>query len=392
MAYFLPYIDAAGMHIPLYTDIRDILLEEARGIFGADTYLEIDSADYQYISVISLKMFESLQAMQLAYNNRSPQTAIGAGLDGIVMLNGLTRIPATYSTCQVVLSGAEGTEISGGEIRDNSNNLWSLPASVTIPSLGSVEVTATCQVLGPIEAAVGDLSQIVTPTSGWLSVTNNVIAVPGASVESDTALRSRQALSVAFPSQTLLEGTVAKILAVENVARAAVYENDTSLVTEEGFPAHSITCVVEGGADADIANAIHYNKGVGGYTNGTTLVSITDTYGNPVNIRFYRPSYSDVYVTVNLKKLSGWSPAMATSIKNSVADYINSLRIGEDIIVSSIWGTILQEVLPDLRIPAFSITEVYVGRTPETKTVDNLSVSFYEITQCEAADVVVEAN
>ena len=65
MAYFTPYIDSAGLHIPRYTDIRDQLIEEAKSIFGSDIYVDIDSADYQFISVCALKTYDALQAALL---------------------------------------------------------------------------------------------------------------------------------------------------------------------------------------------------------------------------------------------------------------------------------------------------------------------------------------
>lgn len=58
MAYFAPYIDDAGLHIPTYQDIKDDLVTEAKKIFGEDIYLENDSMDYEYISAIALKMYD----------------------------------------------------------------------------------------------------------------------------------------------------------------------------------------------------------------------------------------------------------------------------------------------------------------------------------------------
>ena len=45
MAYFAPYIDDAGVHIPTYVDIRDDLIAKFREIYGRDVYLGNDSQD-----------------------------------------------------------------------------------------------------------------------------------------------------------------------------------------------------------------------------------------------------------------------------------------------------------------------------------------------------------
>lgn len=391
MAYTSPYIDSTGLVIPSYIDIRDSILEEAVNIFGPDTYLEIDSADYQLISVISLKLSDTLSAIQLAYNNRGPQTATGAGLDGVVLLNGISRKEATYSTCQVILTGTVGTTITSGAVRDANSLIWDLPSSVVIGSGGTVEATAVCQTIGAIEADIGEIKYIVTPTGGWTSVINSVQAVPGRSQETDASLRSRQALSVAMPSQTLLEGTAAAILAVDNVSRSVVYENDTGSVSTEGFPAHSITAVVEGGTDAAVAQAIFEHKGVGGYINGTTVVIIEDLYGQPNYIRFYRPDYVPIFSTVTLVKLAGWSPAMEDQIKTALAAYLNSLQLGDDVIISSLWGAVLS-VMPDLKSPAFSVTSIIAGKLIGSQSASNIVLDFHEAAQGLVSNVSVVAS
>ena len=124
---------------------------------------------------------------------------------------------------------------------------------VTLGATGSLVVTATCQTPGAITPALGDLSLIATPQAGWVSVVNNSTAQVGQPVEADAQLKARQALSVASPSQTMLAGTVAGIAALSGVTRYNVLENPTNVTDGNGTPAHSITCVVEGGADSSVA-------------------------------------------------------------------------------------------------------------------------------------------
>ena len=202
MAYFAPYIDETGLHIPTYSDIMEYLEEQVRLIFGNDIYLGDDAQDYQLLSVFAAKLFDVMQLAELNYNNRSPATASGAALDTLVAINGLQRQPATASTATVTLTGTAGAVISRGAVQQVSTGyLWSLPASVTIGDDGTAEALATCQQLGPTVAVPGDLSIIATPTAGWVSVTNAAAADLGRAVETDAELRARQAQSVANPSR-----------------------------------------------------------------------------------------------------------------------------------------------------------------------------------------------
>jgi len=357
MTYFSPYIDGAGLHIPTYNDTRDQMVQDAKNVFGQDIYLEIDSQDYQWIASVAEKIYDSFQLAQYVYNNRSPSTAIGVALDSLIKINGIKRAVAVFSTCLVTLQGVPNTQIINGVVSDINENSWDLPSLITIPEGESIEVTATCQIAGPIVANSGEITGIVTPTYGWNSVINNVASIPGMEQETDAQLRARQALSTAVPSQTILEGTKGAIAAVSGVTRFVVYENDTDTVDANGFPAHSITCVVEGGIDSEVASAIYLNKGIGAYTNGGVLVTITDSYGQTVNIRFYRPVYKDIEVVVNVKALPGYTSEITEQIKQNLTDYLGGLSIGEDLTISALWGSSLL-AMNDLRSPLFSITSL----------------------------------
>lgn len=380
MAYFAPYIDAAGLHISTYNDIRDQFINDAKQIYGQDIYLENDSQDYQFISSFSLIINDTLQALQLAYNNHSPEMAIGAGLASLVKLNGLKPKNTSYSTCQVILSGDAGTLIEGGIVGDINDVNWNLPDSVVVGSDGTVEVSAVCSEIGAITSLPGDISKIVTPTKGWISVVNEVAAIPGQPVETDSQLRIRQSISTELPSQTLLAGTNAGIASVSGVTRNRVYENDTDAVDADGLPPHSITAVVEGGADDDVAQQVYARKGIGGYTNGTTAVSILDIYGLTTTIRFYRPTYVQTFVTLELHKLSGYTDATTSAIKKGIKDYLNGLEIGEDLTISALWGAALS-VMPNLSVPIFSLKSVIAGISEESQSTDDIVIAFNEVTK-----------
>ena len=57
MAYYAPYIDTTGIHVPTYEDIRDDLIASMKQIFGQDIYLADDSQDYQQICIFAKKIF-----------------------------------------------------------------------------------------------------------------------------------------------------------------------------------------------------------------------------------------------------------------------------------------------------------------------------------------------
>lgn len=394
MAYFAPYIDETGFHYPTYQDIVDDMVAGAKSIFGNDLYLENDSADYQLISIFALKTYDTMQGMAMAYNARSPVTAVGVGLDAVVKLNGIARKAGSRSTADVVITGTAYTQIVNGSVKDANDVIWDLPSNVSIPTSGTTTATVTCSETGPVAAGANEINKINTPTYGWLSVTNPAAAVPGVETETDAELRVRQAESVAGPSQTMLAGTYAAIKAITNVQRVAVYENDTDSSAVDpttnpyGLPPHSITCVVEGGDAGDIADAILRHKGIGCYTNGDVIETITDAGGYANTIRFYRPTAVPIYVDIKLVPYTGYMSTMADEVKAAIVEYLTGFAISADVSVSLL-AAVAIGVNPDPKNPAFGISWVKVDTSSPPSGTTDISIDYDEVVSIDAADVTV---
>lgn len=387
MAYFAPYIDASGLHIPTYSDIMEYLEEQVRLIFGNDIYLGDDAQDYQLLSVFAAKLFDVMQLAELNYNNRSPATASGVALDTLVAINGLQRQPATASTATVTLTGTAGAVISGGAVQQVSTGyLWSLPASVTIGSDGTAEALATCQQLGPTVAVPGDLSIIATPTAGWVSVTNAAAADLGRAVETDAELRARQAQSVANPSQTIIESLQGGLASVPGVSMVKVYQNDTNTTDANGLPAHSIEAVVEGGDDYDIAYQINLRKDDGVSTNGTESETVVDTMGQSHTINFSRPTQTPIYVSLTVDPLIGYKGS--DTIKAAVAAYINALGIGEDVYAAAIMVAAMQ-TMTSISAPEFNIQQLKLGTTASPTGSADIDIGYRAKAVCTVDNITV---
>ncbi len=91
MAYFAPYIDGTGIHMPTYEDRLEDLCEAYRNIFGVEAELSEAVPDYQLLSVFA-KALDDVSALVLqAYNSRNPMYAAGQALDLLLPQYGLTR-------------------------------------------------------------------------------------------------------------------------------------------------------------------------------------------------------------------------------------------------------------------------------------------------------------
>lgn len=388
MAYFSPYIDQTGMHVPTYADIRDELISMMKQIFGQDIYIDVDSQDYQQISIFAKKIYDTNSLALLTYNNRTVNTAIGVGLDNLCALVGITRKPATYSTVQVTINGDASTEINDGQISDGTN-LWDLPAVVTIPSNGIITVQAKSHSKGYVTALPNTLTTIVTPVYGWLGVTNNYQANPGVDEETDASLRERYAQATASPANTVFESMIASVSQVDGVSKLKAYENDTGITDDNGLPPHSVTFVVEGGDNADIATEIYYKKAPGCYTNGDVEVNLTSETGNVTVVRFYRPTYKTVYVKVLVKKLSGYNDNYATNIKNAIVEYIEGIEISEVVYRSILWSLAVGQ-LGSIQSPEFAVTDIQLSTDGSSYNTNDIAMFFNEVASTDSAKVTVE--
>lgn len=399
MAYFDPYIDDAGYHFPVYDDVVAYYIEQLKLIYGSDIYLEPDSQDYQMVSIRAKMAYDLMHMQATIFANQSPSTCSGTALDARVEWNGIKRKSAGYSTCDVSLSGTVGTIINDGIVKDTAGKLWSLPSVVNIDS-NPKTVTVTCQEIGAIEAPVGSINQIITPVKGWTGVINTVSATVGAYVETDEELKLRRVDSTALASLNLVESVQAGITSIEEVRKCKVYENDTNITDDNGIPPHSISCVVDGGDDFEVARTIYERKGggTGTYADsesaGFVEETITTSTGLPINIQFCRPVEVPIKIQFTIQATSTYisdtNVGTKAKIKEQIMEYFNDIGMGDDIYPSSIIAVAFQAI-EDIYNPEFRITSnIYLARDGETPAqVPVIEILYNERATLDINDLII---
>lgn len=382
-------VTAEGISAPDYQTVLDTITGYFQQIYGSDAYLDPDSKDGQMVALVALAIHDANNTAISVYRSFSPATALGDALTNNVKINGITRRAATNSTVDLLLTGTVGTTITNGSVRDTNSVVWNLPATVVIGSDGTVVATATCANSGAVAAVAGSVNGINTPTRGWASVTNPLAATVGVAAETDAELRVRQSQSVALASLTPFDAVDGAIANVEGVTRHKLFENDTETTDANGLPAHSISAIVEGGDATSIANTIRSVKGQGVSTYGTTAVIVTDKYGNPYTIRFSRPIDVPVYVSITLKALTGYSSEVGDEIKAAVASYINSLAIGDSVLLSRVYSPANLGVVSGGNARYYDIMELLIGRSADDVAAANLVVAYDESASCSVDNIAL---
>ncbi|UOB83229.1 baseplate J/gp47 family protein [Klebsiella pneumoniae] len=382
-------VTAEGISAPDYQTVLDTITGYFQQIYGSDAYLDPDSKDGQMVALVALAIHDANNTAISVYRSFSPSTALGDALTSNVKINGITRRAATNSTVDLLLTGTVGTTITNGSVRDTNSVVWNLPATVVIGTDGTVVATATCANSGAVAAVAGSVNGINTPTRGWASVTNPLAATVGVAAETDAELRVRQSQSVALASLTPFDAVDGAIANVEGVTRHKLFENDQEVTDSNGLPPHSISAIVEGGDATEIANTIRSVKGQGVSTYGTTAVIVTDKYGNPYTIRFSRPIDVPVYVSITLKALTGYSSEVGDEIKAAVASYINSLAIGDSVLLSRVYSPANLGVVSGGNARYYDIMELLIGRSADDVAAANLVVAYDESASCSVDNIAL---
>lgn len=391
MSYFKPYIDSSGYHYPTYNDILEALVNDMQTIYGSGIYLGNDSQDYQMLSKIAEKIYDTFQTNEIVYHSRSPVTAMGTGLDYVVAINGIERKQGTRSTVVVTISGTAGTAIKSGVVADANGYVWDLPATVIIGENGTADAEAVCREMGVIQVAPDTVTRILTPTLGWESVTNKSEATTGTITETDASLRARQEYSTAQPSQSILDGLKGALESIDDVSRVATYENDKAETDEKGIPPHHICCIVEGGTDEEVAQTIYNRKGLGCGTYGNTSYALEDSSGQPVEIKFSRLAYVEIDIEINITQRAGYPSSTPDDIRAAIVDYLDTFSIGTDLTTSIIW-MVAQQVNADPRTPTFSVSSVKTARHGETLSNDDVVIGYDEVAKGNLSMITVNVT
>ena len=382
-------VTAQGISAPDYQTILDTLTSYYQQIYGSDVYLDPDSKDGQAVALQALAIHDANNTAISVYNSYSPSTAYGAGLASNVKINGISRKGATNSTVDLLLMGTAGATITNGSAKDANNVIWMLPVSVSIGVDGTVTVTATCANTGAVAALAGTITSINTPTRGWTSVTNPTAATVGVAVEQDDELRVRQSQSVALPSLTPFDAVDGALANISGVTRHKLYENDTGSTDSTGLPEHSISAIVDGGDVTEIAQTIRGKKGQGVATYGKTSITVPDKYGNPHIINFSRSTDVPVYVSIELKVFTGYTSQVGEQIKQAVADYINSLTIGDSVLLSRIYSPANLGVVSGGNAKYYDITELLIGKSAGSVAAANITIAYDESASCSTDNVLI---
>lgn len=227
--------------------------------------------------------------------------AIGYAVGDLVKANGNTYVCVVAGTSAVAGGGpaATGTGAPGSPTNSipDATVTWGYLGPDTVGvAYGDFEAEQT----GPIGVAVGELSNIATPVSGWtnahnLQSTSSAPNALGRSLETDAALRGRRQAELQGSGGGPADAIRAAILEIEEVQECRVFVNSGDVVDADGVPAHGVEVLIRAPSaaptdNASLAKAVWQAVGAGVATGGNLgSLAVTDASGNVQQVRFSRP-------------------------------------------------------------------------------------------------------
>lgn len=344
------------------------------------------------------------ETLQQAYNSKDPNKAVGVDLDIICALTGASRSEGTPSNVAITLTGTAGTIVPAGRRIESSTtgSRWLTDETVTLTA-GTASTTATCTIVGPTQADIDTLINIIDVVGGWTGVTNPSVATPGTDEQLDSSLRVERAVSVGRPGNNQIDSLYGELFAVSGVRRVKVYENDTNSATVDpvnnpyGLPAHSISIIVDGGAIADVGMAIYIKKNPGVLLNqsGTPVSTTVISPKYPTNtklIRWATPIYVDMIITVTLKDDGTLPSNIADLIDEAFLEFTagtlipagdgfkqNGFDIGETVPFSTLYTPINQVI--------GQYGNSYVQSLIVNGGTSNVAIAFNQLSRWTAANI-----
>ena len=345
------------------------------------------------------------ESLQFAYNSKDPNKARGIDLDIVSAITGTFRDLGSPSSVNVTLGGVVGTVILSGKTIESivDGSQWTIDTTVTIGVGGTVATTATATVSGAIQADIGSITNIVNTVGGWQTVTNPNVATPGTDVQTDASLRLERALSVGGPGTNQIDSIIGVVFGVDDVRRVRVYENEEDIVQPvTGLTAHSLAVIVDGGVNEDIAQAIFSKRstGVTQFQAGTPVTANVQSEKYPqqsTDIKFSRPIYVDMVVTVTVQSDGSLPNDADEQIKQAIIDYTSGSLVNPDSGFNQLGFDIGEDVvLSRLYTPINSVIGSYgnsyvLGLTLQAGT-SNININFDELSRWTDVNITVTIN
>ena len=343
-------VDSTGLQIKTLEEIQNEIVSDQLANISADLDTSSDQPLGQLNGIVSAKLAEVWELAQVAYNAFNRDAAEGILLDTLGDVIGVPRQSATFSTVTLSVDVDLGTVLTAGvsmaNVQGQPLNRWTIINNFTAPTAGVFQLQFKAVQAGRVLANPNTITEITTSTAGWNSVNNPGIAIAGRNPESDEDYRIRQTTLLSAPGSSSVDAIRADLAALSNMQQVDVVENTTDFTNSLGLPPHSFEAIFR---DNDlipndlIAQTIWNTKPVGIATYGITSGVAIDGIGLSRVVNFSRAIPVNLNFGATAQTLPGYNSGQQAVIAQLIADYLVTLRVGEDVVANRIRTIVMSQ-------------------------------------------------
>lgn len=396
MANNYTFLDNNGTVLADTADLKESVQEEYQAALGADLSLEDSTPQGRLIDIETNCRTAIIENNVLISNSINFNLAFGIILDAWGANFNLQRGAASSSSVVATITGVAGTTISAGsQASTQRGDIFYLENQITIPASGTINTTFLSLEKGAIPCPANSLTKIIDGTLGWETITNTNPATLGTTRESDASYKQQFYDAGLFTGMSLIEDYNNAVMNVENVLSARIIDNgeSTNKVIDQNVTIlpHSVYACVDGGNNNDVAMALFTRKSGGsgwtGLTGQTVTVNVVDpTYGDTYSVSFNRPTEVQIYVDVTLNAGTNTSDTLQSDVQNVINDYINALKIGDDLSVLQIAQAISSNV------NGIQLTDIEIGTTQGSLSTTTITLYLNEVAKSQLSNITVTVN
>lgn len=325
------YIETNGVIVPDTSSIKTEVEAEWQAIAGPDATIDPSSFEGRLIDQITNERISVARNNSDLANQLNPNMANGSFVDAHLSLVGGARDGQEQSTVELVLTGIVGTNInSGAFVEDDNQQLWFLVSTSQIGVTNSVTASFRSVNYGPIPAAIGEITKIISGVVGWETVNNEVAAVEGKLEQNDVSAKRQRRLELGANTRSVAESVISAVFKLEGVQGIQFRENYTNAtVVIDGVTliAKSSWLCVDGGVTEEIAEAYYTNRW-GTDFNGVVTYDYTDPIsGQEAEVKFDRATEVPIKCTIEARVSQ--SQNAIEDITQAILDYAEGLVEGE---------------------------------------------------------------
>lgn len=380
-----------GYLAPSYEELLDSVQDDFLRVFPSDLVLTSNSNAGILSRLIAWREYEQIQAQQQVYYSAFVSTATGSALDRLGANVDLPRkVDRPAKTTLTIVTDGEylieaGTqfETEDGYIFDLTDDVVSTQKGDVWQAIGNAEAEDTGEITN---VEPNTITIVYDPDESIVSVTNPEKASGGQDYEEDPQYRARLIAENANRPSPTLNGVRSALLNVQGVREVNIVENKFATADKYGNPPYSVHIYCLGGNKQDIADCLIEHIALGITLTGTVECDAVDATGNTKQVSFDYATDRPVFVNVKLKTNNEWNVDEDSDyVKETVADYINSLEMGDTVYLTKLYPQIYA-------IPGIDDAKITFGTDKATLSDDDITLDKFEAPSCTTDNVEVDVD